>query len=108
VNIPARDAKGDAAYQSRRVEEMRAQAALLRDIFGNPFRAVTTDTSWLTAKARKLAQPMYSRRRFQETPHLADALEEAGCTNREILDHCRGPGPHLRGCWVIDLVLGKS
>jgi hypothetical protein len=108
VNIPARDAKGDAAYQSRRVEELQAQATLLRDIFGNPFRPVTTDTSWLTAKARKLAQSIYSRRRFQDTPRLADALEEARCTNREILEHCRRPGPHVRGCWVIDLVLEKS
>ena len=99
VNSLARDDRGDAAFQSRRVKEMHGQAALLRDIFGNPFRPVTADTSWLTPTMSKLAQ---------DTPDLADALEDAGCMIREILDHCRGPGPHVRGCWVVDLVLGKS
>jgi len=108
VNFLARDDRGDAAFQSRRVKEMYGQAALLRDIFGNPFRPVTADTSWLTPTMSKLAQAIYNERRFQDTPDLADALEDAGCMIREILDHCRGPGPHVRGCWVVDLVLGKS
>jgi hypothetical protein len=108
VNFRARDDRGDAAFQSRRVKEMHEQAALLRDIFGNPFRPVTADPSWLTPKTNKLAQAIYDGRRFQDTPGLANALEDAGCMIREIFDHCRGPGPHVRGCWVVDLVLGKS
>jgi hypothetical protein len=56
----------------------------------------------------KLAQVIYDERRFTDLPILADALEEAGCTNSDVLDHCRGPGPHVRGCWVVDLLLDKS
>ncbi len=108
VNSRARDAQGDAAYQLRWVEEMHGQAALFRDIFGNPFRPVIANSSWLTPKTSKLAQTIYDERRFQDTPDLANALEDAGCMIWEILDHCQGPGPHVRGCWVVDLVLGKS
>ena len=108
VNFRARDERGDAAFQSRRVEEMHGQAALLREIFGNPFRPVTASPSWLTPKTSKLAQAIYDQRRFQDTQDLANALEDAGCMIREMLDHCRGPGSHVRGCWVVDLVLGKA
>ena len=108
VNFRARDERGDAAFQSRRIKEMLAQAVLLRDIIGNPFQPMTADPSWLTPKTSTLARAIYTRRRFQDTPDLASALEDAGCMTREILDHCRGPGPHVRGCWVVDLVLGKS
>ena len=83
-------------------------ADLLRDIFGNPFRPVTFDETWRTTTARQLAQQMYDSRDFSAMPILADALQDAGCENADILDHCRGPGPHVRGCWVVDLVLGKS
>jgi hypothetical protein len=55
-----------------------------------------------------MAQAIYNDRRFSDLPILADALEEAGCTDPDILTHCRGPGPHVRGCWVIDLLLGKE
>ena len=54
------------------------------------------------------AQQMYESRDFSAMPILADALQDAGCDNADILDHCRGPGPHVRGCWVVDLVLGKE
>ena len=54
------------------------------------------------------ARTIYEERHFEEMPMLADALEDAGCTNDDILSHCRGPGPHVRGCWVIDLLLGKE
>ena len=56
----------------------------------------------------KLARTIYDDRRFDLLPILADALEEAGCGDAEILAHCRGPGPHVRGCWAVDLVLGKE
>jgi hypothetical protein len=55
-----------------------------------------------------LAHLIYDQRRFTDLPVLADALEEAGCTDQTILDHLRGPGPHVRGCWAVDLLLGKG
>jgi len=55
-----------------------------------------------------IAKTIYHERASQRMSELAEALEEAGCTDAEILQHCRGPGPHIRGCWVIDLILGKS
>jgi hypothetical protein len=87
---------------------MRSQCDLLRDIFGNPFRPVTLDPSWLTSTVTSLAQAIYADRAFDRLPILADTLEDAGCTNQEILAHCRGGGEHVRGCWVVDLLLGKS
>jgi hypothetical protein len=84
------------------------QLATLHDIFGNPFRPVTIDSSWLTRTVTNLAQAIYTDRVFDRMPILADALEEAGCNNAEILQHCRQPGIHVRGCWVVDLVLGKD
>ncbi|MCE9560797.1 MAG: hypothetical protein K8U57_01955 [Planctomycetes bacterium] len=89
-------------------EEHHAQAALLRDIFGNPFRPVSLDPSWLTTTVLALAQQMYESRDFSTMPILADALQDAECDNAEILDHCRSGGSHVRGCWLIDLMLGKS
>jgi hypothetical protein len=83
-------------------------AAVIRDIFGNPFRPVTTDSSWLTTTVVSLAGAIYHDRAWDRLPILADALEDAGGDNPDILAHCRGEGPHVRGCWVVDLVLGKS
>jgi hypothetical protein len=86
-----------------------AQAAgFLRDIFGNPFRPVTFDTSWRTDTALTLARQMYESRDFGAMPILADALQDAGCEDEQVLSHCRDPGPHVRGCWVVDLLLGKG
>jgi hypothetical protein len=84
---------------------------LLQDIFGNPFRPITIDPSWLTwndGTVRKIAQAIYEERAFDRMPILADALEEAGCTNADIRNHCRRSGEHVRGCWVVDLLLRKS
>ena len=87
--------------------EWERQATILRDLFGPlPFRSVSLRCSSLTA--RSLAESIYDDRAFDRLPILADALEDAGCTNRDILDHCRQPGEHVRGCWVVDLVLGKK
>jgi hypothetical protein len=85
-----------------------AQMAILRDIFGNPFRPVTFAPEWRTDTARALAQQMYESRDFSAMPILADALQDAGCDSADILNHCRGPGLHVRGCWCIDAVLGKQ
>jgi hypothetical protein len=84
------------------------KAILIRDIFGNPFRPVTLDPAWRTANAVALAQAIYDERAFERMPILGDALEDAGCDNDDILNHCREPGEHVRGCWVVDLLLGKS
>jgi hypothetical protein len=92
-------------------EVVERSVRYLRDIFDNPFRPVTIDPAWLTWRdgtLPKLAQDIYDERAFDRLPILADALEDAGCDNADILTHCRGPGPHVRGCWVVDLLLGKE
>ena len=88
--------------------ELLAQADLLRDIFGDPLRPLSFDQSWRTSGVVQLAQMIYNDRAFDRMPELADALAETGCDNDEILSHCRGPGPHVRGCWVVDMMLGKE
>jgi hypothetical protein len=83
------------------------QAAVLRDIVGNPFHPIALATAWKQWQGGlivALAQRVYEERAFDHLPILADALEEAGCDNPEILGHLRGPGPHTRGCWAVDLV----
>jgi hypothetical protein len=100
------------------VPEYLAQADLLRDILGEPFRTVSVPDNWLAWNDRlipRLAQTIYDNRSLPDGTLdvarlnvLADALEDAGCTNADILDHCRGPGPHVRGCWVVDLLIGKA
>jgi len=100
--------RSDEDYHPKRATEGKAQADLIRDIFGNPFRPATFDPSWLTSTVTALAAQMYDSRDFSAMPILADALQDAGCTNDDILNHCRGDGPHVRGCWVVDLVLGKG
>jgi hypothetical protein len=88
--------------------QRRWELQLLRDIFGNPFRPVSVDPFWLTPSVVAVARTIYEDRRFEDMPILADALEEAGCNDADILGHCRGPGPHVRGCWTVDLLLGKE
>ena len=103
-NKKKRRRKWSQGYSSEAI----VHADFLRDIFGNPFRPVAFVPEWRTSSAVALADAMYQSRDFGPMPILADALEEAGCTNADILSHCRGDGPHVRGCWVVDLVLGKS
>jgi hypothetical protein len=83
-------------------------ATFLQDIFGNPFRPVSVHPSWLTATVIALAEGIYQERAFDRMPILADALQDAGCDNEDILNHCRSEGVHVRGCWVVDLVLAKE
>ena len=83
--------------------------SLLRDIFGNPFHSVAFSPEWRTDTALTLAKQLYESREFSAMPILADALQDAGCNEPAILDHCRDTSlTHVRGCWVTDLVLGKS
>jgi hypothetical protein len=79
-----------------------------RDIFGNPFRPVTLDPSWLTSTVTTLTRQMYESRDFSAMPILADALQDAGCEDEQVLSHCRGEGAHVRGCFLVDLLVGKS
>lgn len=88
--------------------ERQAQARLLHELFGNPFRPVAFDPAWRSETAVALASGVYADRAFDRLPILADALEEAGCDYPDILAHCREPGPHAHGCWVVDLVLNKA
>jgi hypothetical protein len=99
--------KGEAdGIEASRAEE-KVQAGLLRCIFGNPFRPVAFPPAWRSETAVALATAIYADRAFDRLPILADALEESGCDHSDVLAHCRGPGPHARGCWVVDAVLGK-
>jgi hypothetical protein len=113
----SRSAAEASAGAAARVEVCR----ILRDVLGNPFRPLPPKRGkrrwgeerrrWLDANkgvARKLAEAIYAEGRFSDSPILADALEEAGCTKTDLLSHLRGSGPHVRGCWAIDLVLGKE
>jgi hypothetical protein len=103
-----RDYDVDAGMNANRAESTY-QAALIRDIFGNPFRSVAFSPDWRTDTVVSLAKQMYDSRDFGAMPILADALQDAGCDNTAILEHCRDPkATHVRGCWVVDLVLGKE
>jgi hypothetical protein len=92
--------------------EAASQCLLVRDIFGNPFRPITPEPAWRTPAVVSLATAAYEERLLpagtldaDRLAVLADALEEAGCDNADILSHLRGPGPHVRGCWVVDQLL---
>jgi hypothetical protein len=92
-------------------QERQAQVALLREIVENPYRPGWTEGRWLTWNDRtipRLAQAIYDERAFDRLPILADALEDAGCDHADLLNHLRGEGPHVRGCWAVDGVLGKD
>jgi len=111
VGLAAHRATGDYAVR-------RAQPHLLRDLFGNPFRPVQVDPAWLARHGGavvKLAGAVYEERELPSgrldkvrLPALADLLEEAGCADRHLLGHLRGPGPHIRGCFAVDALLGKA
>jgi hypothetical protein len=101
-------ASGVVGLGALSAEERLAQVKLLHDIFGNPFGSVLLDPDWLTSTVMALARQMYDTHDSSAMPLLADALEDAGCTDAELLGHLRSPGPHVRGCWAVDLVLGKS
>jgi hypothetical protein len=82
--------------------------ALMNDLFGNPFRPVAVEPAWLTSTVVALAEGIYQDRAFDRLPILGDALMDAGCDNSDVLNHCRSDGPHVRGCWVVDLLTGRK
>ena len=98
---------GREEYETRG-RERAVQFDILRDIFGNPFRPVALAPSWLTSTVLALAEGIYAERAFDRLPILADALMDAGCDNDDVLNHCRSSGPHVRGCWVVDLLTGRA
>lgn len=102
----ARDPR-DAWVEASAREDF-AQETMVRDLFGNPFRPIVFDPAWLTPGVVELAQAIYTEQAFDRLPALGDALEAAGCQDAEILKHCRSENPHIRGCWVVDSLLGKS
>jgi len=101
--IATRDVPRERVQELLREEEV-AQATLFRDIFTYPFRPVAFDPVWCTSDVLLLARGIYEEKAFDRMPILADALQEADCDNADILAHCRNEGPHVRGCWVIDLL----
>jgi hypothetical protein len=90
------------------VNEHSGQASALRDLFGTSLPRTPLDPLWQTSGVVSIAQRIYEERAFDALPILADALEDASCTDVSILSHCRCDGPHFRGCWVVDLLLGKN
>jgi hypothetical protein len=86
----------------------KEQVEIIDCIFRIPSRPITLNPSWLTSTALALATGIYSEKAFDRMPILADALQDAGCDNEDILNHLRGPGPHALGCWVLDLILGRE
>jgi hypothetical protein len=94
-----------------RQSEEAAQCKLIRDLFGNPSVPFQFDPRWLSGEgsvAVEQAREVYRQGRFESLSLLAGVLERAGCRDRAVLEHCRGPGPHVRGCWVVDALLGHE
>jgi hypothetical protein len=90
-------------------KEQQAASEILRDIYGRLlFRPVSLDPSWLTSDVVALAEGIYAENAFDRMPILADALQDAGCDSPDILNHCRQPGKHVRGCWVVDMLTGRK
>jgi hypothetical protein len=103
--------EGPDEWPFKKSTAQSVQADLLRDIFNNPFRPAWIDPVWLVwndGTVVKIAQGIYDERAFDRLPVLADALEDAGCHDTAILNHCRRPGQHVRGCWVVDLLTGRT
>jgi len=106
--VQSASAGGWSRSRERCSEEESQQANILREVFGNPFRRVSLVAGSLTQGILSVARAVYDNQDFGVMPNLADALEDAGCTDAELLGHLRGPGVHVRGCWALDLLLAKS
>jgi hypothetical protein len=106
---------GSRAYHSVRRTARSFQAGLLRELVGNSCRPASFGPDWLTPTVANLAQAVYEESikpweplDLERLAVLSDAVEEAGCDYDDILNHLRSPGPHVRGCWAVDLLLGKN
>src|SRR5262249_19761407 len=87
--------------------EGQAQADLLREVLGNPFNPVQVDPGWQTPAVVGFAQAIDDEEAFDRMPQLAEQLLKAGCKDERVLKHCRKTGAHVRGCWVVDALLGR-
>jgi hypothetical protein len=111
VSVALRASASLGAAPEQQSLERRHQADLIRCIFGGRWRPAALDPGWLAwndSTARRIAEGIYDERAFDRLPILADALEDAGCNDAVLLTHLRGPGPHVRGCWAVDLILDKE
>ena len=109
--VPWNDRHREAAQAAEQIAHLTARrlfASALRCVFFSTFRLVELDPTFRTVTVVAIARQMYASRDFSAMPILADALQEEGCDSDDVLSHCRGPGPHARGCWVVDRVLGKE
>ena len=100
-----------AAFLAGKAAEEQVLCDLIRDVMGNPFHPARIDASWLAwndSTARRIAHGIYEDRAFDRLLILHDALLDAGYDDEAVLSHCRSEGPHVRGCWAIDLIIGKS
>jgi hypothetical protein len=97
-----------ARYPDALRAEEAAQCSLLRCLSGNPFRPVAILLTWRTPSAVGLARAAYEEQKFDLLPVLGDALEDSGCAESALLGHLRGPGPHLRACWALELLLAQA
>jgi hypothetical protein len=104
---PGKSSSSASRAAAREVEKA-LQLQLLHEIVGNPFREIRRQRKWLTSDVRTLSEGIYQDRAFDRMPILADALQDAGCDNDDLLNHCRQPGEHVRGCWVIDLLTDRK
>jgi hypothetical protein len=103
--------RGSSSWENAVSKELSDLSDLLREVVGNPFLTTTIDPDWLVwndGTIPRMARGIYDDRAFDRLPFLADALEEAGVTDLNLLAHCRSRGVHVKGCWAIDLMLGKS
>ncbi len=105
---PARAGKQSGAWTLATASATATQAALVREVFGNPFRPAVLPAALRTPVVLGLARQAYAEHDFALLPVLADALEDAGCEDGQLLAHLHGPGPHVRGCWALDRILGRS
>jgi len=108
VAVQARAGAGLLQPVAVTAEQAHVMRGVVWDVVGNPFRPVVFEPAWHTDTVGALARQMYESREFGAMPILADALQDAGCDNADVLTHCRHESVHVRGCWVLDGVLGKG
>lgn len=96
---------------ARSRKEMRRQAQILRELVGNPFRPVTVPWEWREWHGFclvRLAREIYESRAYHDIPILGDMLQDAGCTEEALLEHCKSGCMHEHGCWMLDAILGRT
>ncbi|MFO0848768.1 MAG: hypothetical protein U0871_09470 [Gemmataceae bacterium] len=103
---PGMDVSVTPAWEIARYGTANLQPAIIRDIFGNPFKNIVFDRSWITSDVANLASDIYDNNNFNLLPILGESLQKAGCNDRDIIHHCLDRNTHVRGCWVVDNILG--